>query len=60
MIQQAIDALYEARQDVEFWAWFAPEQEQKQQGLADHLARIDHDIEALEKFLYQQITTMAD
>ena len=60
MIQQAIDALYEARQDVEFWAWFAPEQEQKQQGLADHLARIDADIAKLEAFLDQPIVTMAD
>jgi hypothetical protein len=60
MIQQAIDALKEARQDVECWAGFATPEIQKQYDLPSHLARIDADIEALEKFLYQEITTMAD
>ena len=60
MIQQAIDALKEARQDVECWAGFATLEIQKQYDLASHLARIDADIAALQAFLDQPLVTMAD
>jgi hypothetical protein len=62
MIEKAIDALYEARLDIENWAGFASEEDQKRYDLAGHLARVDNDIAELKKlqdFLNAPMQTMA-
>ena len=63
MIEKAIDALYEARLDIENWAGFASEEDRKRYDLAGHLARVDNDIAELKKlqdFLNAPIQTMAE
>jgi hypothetical protein len=62
MIEKAIDALYEARLDIENWAGFASEEDRKRYDLAGHLARVDNDIAELKKlqdFLNAPMQTMA-
>jgi len=63
MIEKAIEALYEARLDIENWAGFASEEDRKRYDLAGHLARVDNDIAELKKlqgFLNAPMQTMAD
>jgi hypothetical protein len=63
MIEKAIEALYEARLDIENWAGFASEEDRKRYDLAGHLARVDNDIAELKKlqdFLNAPVPTMAD
>jgi hypothetical protein len=63
MIEKAIDALYEARLDIENWAGFASEEDRKRYDLAGHLARVDNDIAELKKlqdFLNAPMQTMAE
>jgi hypothetical protein len=63
MIEKAIDALYEARLDIENWAGFASEEDRKRYDLAGHLARVDNDIAELKKlqdFLNAPMQTMAN
>jgi hypothetical protein len=63
MIEKAIEALYQARLDIENWAGFASEEDRKRYDLAGHLARVDNDIAELEDlnaFLYRPISTMAE
>jgi hypothetical protein len=62
MIEKAIDALYEARLDIENWAGFASEEDRKRYDLSGHLARVDNDIAELKKlqdFLNAPMQTMA-
>jgi hypothetical protein len=62
MIEKAIDALYEARLDIENWAGFASEEDRRRYDLAGHLARVDNDIAELKKlqdFLNAPMQTMA-
>jgi hypothetical protein len=54
MIEKAIDALYEARLDIENWAGFASEEDQKRYDLDGHLARVDNDIAELKKPVEQR------
>jgi hypothetical protein len=61
MIEKAIEALYEARLDIENWAGFASEEDREHYDLAGHLARIDRNIaelKGLNDFLHK--TIMAD
>jgi hypothetical protein len=63
MIEKAIEALYEARLDIENWAGFASEEDRKRYDLAGHLARVDNDIAELKKlqdFLNAPMQTMAE
>jgi len=63
MIEKAIEALYEARLDIENWAGFASEEDRKRYDLAGHLARVDNDIAELKKlqdFLNAPMQTMAN
>ena len=63
MIEKAIEALYEARLDIENWAGFASEEDRKRYDLAGHLARVDENIAELKKlqdFLNAPIPTMAN
>jgi hypothetical protein len=63
MIEKAIEALYEARLDIENWAGFASEEDRRRYDLAGHLARVDNDIAELKKlqdFLNAPMQTMAD
>lgn len=50
-IQRAIDALMEARQDIENWAWFSTEEIRKQYDLDSMLHRVDADIAELRQAL---------
>ncbi len=50
-IQRAIDALMEARQDIENWAWFSTEEIRKQYDLDSMLHRVDADIVELRQAL---------
>jgi hypothetical protein len=62
MIEKAIEALYQARLDIENWAGFASEEDRKRYDLAGHLARVDNDIAELKKlqdFLNAPMQTMA-
>jgi len=63
MIEKAIKALYEARQDIENWAGFASAEDREHYDLDGHLARIDENIAELEDlnaFLHRPISTMAE
>ena len=63
MIEKAIEALYEARLDIENWAGFASEEDRRRYDLAGHLARVDENIAELKKlqdFLNAPIPTMAN
>jgi hypothetical protein len=61
MIEKAIEALYEARLDIENWAGFASPEDRKRYDLDGHLARVDNDIAELKKlqdFLNAPMQTM--
>jgi hypothetical protein len=63
MIEKAIEALYEARLDIENWAGFASPEDRKRYDLDGHLARVDENIAELKKlqdFLNAPIPTMAN
>lgn len=63
MIEKAIEALYQARLDIENWGGFASLEDQEHYDLAGHLALIDKNIAELEDlnaFLNRPISTMAE
>ena len=63
MIEKAIEALHEARLDIENWGSLASPEDQEHYDLAGNLARIYRDIAELEElnaFLNRPISTMAE